>query len=351
MQKVAMGLIGYGMAGSVFHAPLITAVDGLELGKVVSSDAVKVRRDYPDVDVVADVRELLADQAIDAVVVASPNPTHYHYAKQALLAGKHVVVDKPFAIRVAEAEELIELAGQKGLLLSVFQNRRYDNDFLTVRKVLDEDLLGELTIYEAHYDLFRPQISTKWKEHAGEGSGALYDLGPHLIDQAVQLFGEPRTVFADLAKQRPGAEVDDYFHLILGYGALRVVLVSGWVVRQPGPHFQLHGTKGSLVKYGFDPQQPDLQKGLRPGHPRWGRDAEEFYAQLSIGRDVTAVSRIETIPGCYETYYKGLYAAIAAGAPLPVKAGEALVALKVIEAALISDREKRVVEFPAASIR
>ena len=345
MQKVAMGLIGYGMAGSVFHAPLITAVDGLELGKVVSSDAVKVRRDYPDVDVVADVRELLADQAIDAVVVASPNPTHYHYAKQALLAGKHVVVDKPFAIRVAEAEELIELAGQKGLLLSVFQNRRYDNDFLTVRKVLEEGLLGDIYAYEAHYDLYKPQITTKWKEHRGEGSGALYDLGPHLIDQAIQLFGAPQTVFADLARQRPGVEVDDYFHLILGYDRLRVVLQSCWVVKKPGPHFLVQGTKGSLIKFGLDSQQPDLQKGLRPGHPQWGRDQEAYHAELTVGADVTATSRIETIPGCYEKFYKDLYASITRGTPLAVKPEEARMALEVIELAVQSACERRVVDF------
>lgn len=336
-----------GMAGSVFHAPLVSAVKGLELVKVVSSDAAKVRTDYPAVTVVGTVEELLADPAIEAVVVASPNATHYKHVKMALKAGKHVVVDKPFVLRVAEADELISLAREKNLLLSVFQNRRYDNDFLTVRQVIGEGLLGEILIYEAHYDMYRPRPSAKWKEHAGEGSGALYDLGPHLIDQAVQLFGVPQTVFADLSLQRPGAEVDDYFHLVLEYGKMRVVLQSGWVVKQPGPHFQVHGTKGSLIKYGLDSQQPDLQKGLRPGHPQWGRDREDCYAQLTVGEAVTAISRIETIPGCYEAFYKGLHSAITTGAPLPVKAEEARISLQIIELALQSARERRVVDFPS----
>jgi len=347
MRKVNVGLIGYGMAGSVFHAPLVTATEGLELAKVVSSDPAKVQKDYPAVAVVPRVAELLADPSIEVVVVASPNLTHFQYAKQALEAGKHVVVDKPFVINVAEADELIALAKQKGRLLSVFQNRRYDNDFLTVRKVIAEGLLGDIYSYEAHYDMFRPQITTKWKEHAGVGTGALYDLGPHLIDQAVQLFGAPRTVFADLAWQRPDVEVDDYFHLVLGYGRLRVVLQSCWVVKQPGPHFQVHGTKGSLIKYGLDSQQPDLQKGMRPGHPEWGRDPEAFYAEMTVGTAITARSRIETIPGCYETYYKDLYASVVRGIPLSVTPEEARTTMLIIELALQSVRERRVVALPA----
>lgn len=348
MRKVSVGLIGYGMAGSVFHAPLVEAVPGLELAAVVSSDAAKVRQAYPAVAVVGSVKELLADPAIEVVVVASPNPTHYEYARQALTAGKHVVVDKPFAIRTAEADELIALARKAGRLLTVFQNRRYDNDFLTVRKVLEEGLLGEVLSYEARYDLYRPQLSAKWKEHAGEGSGALYDLGPHLIDQAVQLFGLPQTVFADLVRQREAAEVDDYFHLILGYGKLRVVLHSGWVVKQPGPHFQVHGTKGSLIKYGLDSQQADLQKGLRPGQPGWGRDSQQYYAELTLGTTLTAASRIESLPGAYETFYRELLLAVTKGAPLPVKAEEARNTLRIIELALRSAAEKRVVDFSPA---
>lgn len=345
MRKVHVGLIGYGMAGSVFHGPLIASVEGLTLSTVVSSKSEAVQRDYPWVTVVPEVPAMLTDSSIEVVVIASPNATHFPYAKMALQAGKHVVVDKPFAIRVSEADELIKLAADKKLLLSVFQNRRYDNDFLTVRKVVEEGLLGDINTYEAHYDLFRPQISAKWKEHSGDGAGALYDLGPHLIDQALQLFGKPQTVFAELIRQRSGAEVDDYFHLLLGYGTLRVILGSGWVVKQPGPHFLIHGDKGSLVKYGLDSQQPDLQKGLRPGHPQWGRDNEENYAELVLGKTLTAKSRIETVPGCYEAYYQGIYRAVVHGAPLPVKAAEARMTLRVIECAMQSHAEEKVVVF------
>lgn len=349
VEKVRVGLIGYGMAGSVFHAPLVSAVAGLELAKVVSSDAAKVHRDYPAVAVTDSVESLLADSAIDVVVVASPNPTHYDYAKLALTAGKHVVVDKPFAIRVSEADALIALARQQQRLLTVFQNRRYDNDFLTVQKIVEEGLLGDILSFEARYDMFRPRPTAKWKEHAGEGSGALYDLGPHLIDQVLQLFGMPTSLFADLAWQRETAEVDDYFHLVLGYGRLRVVLQSCFVVKQPGPHFQVHGTKGSLIKYGMDSQQADLQQRLKPGHPAWGLDSEENYAELTVGTAVTASARIETIRGSYETFYQQLHAAVTKGAPLPVKAEEARQVLRVIELALQSANEGRVLAVTATT--
>lgn len=204
-------------------------------------------------------------------------------------------------------------------------------------------MLGDIYTYQVHYDLFRPEISSKWKEHSGEGSGALYDLGSHLIDQALHLFGLPKTVYADLAKQRVGAEVDDYFHVVLGYDTLRVILQSGWVVKKPGPHFLVHGSKGSFLKYGFDPQQNDLQRGLRPGHPEWGRDKEAFYAELAVGNELNAVAKVETIPGSYQSFYQGLYTAIAQGGPLPVAATEARDGIRVIEAAQMSVREQRVV--------
>lgn len=331
MQAVRMGMIGYGMSGSVFHAPLITAVEGMELAAVVSGRPEQVAKDYPGTKVFAAVDALCADQSIDVVVVTSPNPTHYIYARQALEAGKHVVVEKPFVNKVREADDLIQLAASKQLLLSVFQNRRWDNDFLTVRQVLQEGVLGEIFSYQAHYDMYRPQVGPKWKEHAGEGSGALFDLGPHLIDQALQLFGMPETVWCERIKQRPNAEVDDYFHLVLGYGRLRVILHSGWVVKYPGPHFQIHGSKGSLIKYGLDSQQGDLQKGLRPGHPAWGKDNEENYARIAVAQDSTAAKAIETIPGCYEEYYRQFRDAVQKGTKLPVTAQEARDVMRIIE--------------------
>lgn len=346
MKQVRVGLIGYGLSGSVFQAPLINAVDGLVLAKAVSSAAGKVKKDYPQVEVVESVETLLTDTAIDLVVVSSPNPTHYLYAKQALEANKHVVVEKPFVNTLAQADELIALAAKKKRVLSVFQNRRWDNDFLTVKKCIQEGLFGDVSLYEAHFDFFRPQVGPKWKEHTGEGSGALYDLGPHLIDQALFLFGLPKTVSCELVKQRPGAEVDDFFHLVLGYEKLRVVLQSSSITKKAGPHFQVHGNKGSMIKFGMDPQQADLQRGIRPGHALWGRDKEEHYAELVIGNDLTIATRVETIPGCYEAFYKGIYEAVANGAPAPVSAMDARNGIMIIECAIKSHNERRIIDLP-----
>ncbi|MDU4959356.1 MAG: oxidoreductase [Sporomusaceae bacterium] len=346
MRKIHAGIIGYGLSGAVFHAPLLAALPEFTIRGVVSSTPEKVKRDYPQAAAVPTVAALLADAEIELVVVASPNATHFDYARQALLAGKHVVVEKPFVNSVRQADELISLAAERGLQLSVFQNRRWDNDFLTVQRCVKEGLLGRIYFYEAHYDLFRPQVGAKWKEHAGEGTGALYDLGPHLIDQALQLFGMPQAVWAELAGQRPGAEADDFFHLVMSYDSLRVVLHSGSIVRQAGPHFQVHGDGGSLIKYGMDPQQSDLQRGLRPGGTGWGRDREENYALVTLGRNLTLSSRVETVPGCYEAYYQGLYQSIVNRTPLPVTADEARNVMLVIEAAVASHRQQRRISLP-----
>ncbi|MEO8125741.1 MAG: Gfo/Idh/MocA family oxidoreductase, partial [Bryobacteraceae bacterium] len=214
MQKTTVGLIGYGLGGAVFHAPLICAIPDLRLASVVTSRRAQVEQDHPGVRVVATVAEMLADQAIDLVVVASPSPNHFENARAALRAGKHVGVDKPFAASVKEAEELIALAESKDRCISVFQNRRWDNDFLTVRKCIAEGLLGRVYHYEAHFDRFRPQLKGGWREEPVKGAGLLYDLGSHLIDQALQLFGMPRAVFADVIGQRDVGVTGDYFHLI-----------------------------------------------------------------------------------------------------------------------------------------
>ncbi len=343
MKEVRVGLIGYGLSGAVFHAPLISSVHGLVLQKVVSSNPDKVRRDFPDVVVVPDVSSLLSDPAIDIIVISSPNTTHFEYAKQALHANKHVIVEKPFVNRSKDADELIRMAEQRNLLLSVFQNRRWDNDFLTVKKCIQEGLLGDIYTYEAHYDRFRPQISGKWKECELEGSGVLYDLGAHLIDQALHLFGMPDKISAEVLKQRPAAKIDDYFHLVLGYDRLRVILHAGCLVKKAGPRFQVHGSKGSLIKYGLDPQEEDLKRGLRPGHPAWGKDKEKWYAELTLGTDLNVNTRLETIPGCYQVYYKGIYEAVVNGAPLPVSATEARNTIRVIEYAMQSSSEQRVI--------
>ena len=328
-QEIRVGLVGYGVAGAIFHAPLIRAVRGLHLQTVVTS------RPGPEgVRVAASVDELLADPQIDLVVVASPSATHYSIAMAALLAGKHVVVDKPFATTVTQADDLIGLAKARGLTLSVFQNRRWDNDFLTLKRCIEEGWLGNVYHFEAHYDRFRPQVRGVWREQPGPGSGILYDLGAHLVDQALQLFGMPEYVRADVLEQREGARAVDYFHLVLEYGRRRAILHGSMLVCEPGPHFIVHGDKGSYIKYGMDSQEAALRAGGGPGGAGWGLDDPAHFGELVLADGTRR--RVETLPGGYEKYYEGMVESLRSTTPPPVDPAGARNGLKVIEAALES---------------
>ncbi|MDF2958298.1 MAG: oxidoreductase domain protein [Paenibacillus sp.] len=343
---INVGLIGYGLSGSIFHAPLIEYVKGLHLRAVVSSDAIKVYRDYPEVEVYPDVDSLLLNKTINVIVISSPNTTHHSYARKAILAGKHVVVEKPFTVTSEEADELIELARAHKVVLTVYHNRRWDNDFLTVRSLLETNMLGSISTYEAHFDRFRPAVQRRWREQDLPGSGILYDLGSHLIDQALSLFGKPQTVFADLRAEREGAEATDYFHLVLGYEKSRVILHSGSLVKKAGPRFMLHGDKGSFIKYGLDPQEGQLKQGLRPGDPGWGEDSAGQYGQLSteVG-GLSMQAAVETLPGRYQTFYEKLAESLQSGRVAPVPAEEARAVIRVIECALQSHQERRTVDY------
>jgi len=336
-----VGLIGYGLAGSVFHAPLVRSVPGLRLTKVVTSRREQVSKDLPGVAVASAVEDLLSDPAIDLLVIASPSANHCEHARTALLAGKHVVVDKPLAVTSREASELIELAATRSRVLSVFQNRRWDNDFLTVQHTIKQGWLGEVFHYEVHFDRFRPQIKAGWREVPGPGAGILYDLGAHLIDQSLQLFGMPRAVTADIIAQRYGAKVDDYFHLVLDYFPLRVILHAATLVPHSGPRFTVHGDGGSFLKYGIDGQEEALKHGQRPGDPHWGADSPVYYGEL------TAVEgpprKVETLRGGYERYYQALAACLQMGGPPPVDPRDSRDGLIVIEAAQRSAAERRTV--------
>jgi len=346
LRKVKVGIIGYGFSGKTFHAPIIQTVEGLEISKIVSSNALKVKEDYPDVEVVSDAQQLLSDPAIDLVIITTPNTTHYPFAKQALLSGKHVVVEKPFVIHSKEAQELIEIADKQNKIISVYHNRRWDNDFLTVKECLASGVMGEIYSYEAHYNRYRIEVTNRWREQNMEGSGMLYDLGSHLIDQALHLFGLPETVFGDVMAQRIGSVTDDYFHIVLGYGRLRVILHSGSVVKSAGPKFQIHGDKGSFMKYGLDSQEDSLKQGKVPGDALWGKDLEESYGELTVNvGDLLLKGKLETKTGSYEAFYKGIYEAIAESKPVPVNAADAMNTIKIIELAIKSSQEKRVVSF------
>ncbi|KAF1687368.1 oxidoreductase [Pseudoxanthomonas broegbernensis] len=340
-----VALLGYGLAGRVFHAPLIAATPGLRLHTVVSRDPAAVAADHPHARVVADPAQAFADPAIGLVVVATPNHTHSPLALAALDAGKHVVVDKPFALDAAEAESMIEAAGRAGRVLSVFHNRRWDADFLALRALVETGGLGDVMELHSHFDRFRPQVPDRWRDREGPGSGLWYDLGPHLVDQALQLFGPPLAVCADLGRQRDGASAVDWFHVRLRYARLRVLLHAGTLVPGHGLRFAAHGTGGSWIKHGLDPQEEALRAGHAPGGADWGRDPQPG-AWLRVDADGTVREAAATGPrGDYTAYYARLRDALVDGAPPPVTAQEALLAMRVIDAGIASAAQGREVAF------
>lgn len=339
-QPLRVGLVGYGFAGKTFHAPLIAGTPGLALAAVASSDPAKVAADWPGLPVAPTPEALWARDEIDLVVVATPNTSHHAIARAALLAGKHVVVDKPFTVTVAEAEDLAALAAQRGRLLSVFHNRRWDSDFLTLRRMIGEGALGRLACLESRFERFRPEVRDRWRERPGPGSGIWYDLGPHLVDQAVILFGPPDAVSADIAALREGAAADDYFHVTLRYGALRVMLYGTLLAAAPGPRFVAHGTAGSFVKRGLDPQEDALKAGRRPPAPGWG--ADPLPGELTLWEGGAPTTRgAPALPGDYPAYYAAVRDAVLGVGPNPVTPAEAIAVMRLIELAGRSAAERR----------
>lgn len=343
-KKIRIALLSYGMSGEVFHGPLLQAHGGFEVVAVLQRDASKApRHPYP---LVHDYDSLLRNEKLDVVVVNTPNETHYAYALQALRAGKHVIVEKPFTVTVQEADELIAVAKEKALLLTVFQNRRWDADFLTVRQVVEKKLLGKLVECEIHYDRYRNYIETNtWKEEPKPGTGILYNLGSHLLDQALVLFGMPRYLDARMGIQRPGGKVDDFFDIRMEYENLLVILKSSYLVREQGPRFILHGTEGSYIKAGIDPQEQALKDKKIPGTAGWGSEPKEYWGKLNTDIDGRHVEGpYETVPGNYLCFYNNVYDALSAGTPLAVKAEEARNVIRLIEACQESNRKRSAVQ-------
>lgn len=341
-----VALLGYGFVGKVFHAPLIRHTPGLQLHCVVSSDPAKVHADHPGVRVVADAGDAFADPRVDLVVIAAPNPVHAALAIAALDHGKHVVVDKPFTVTADEARQVVEHARRAQRIVSVFQNRRWDADFLAIRSLLTDGSLGEIAEFHSHFDRYRPVVATRWRESSQPGSGLWYDLGPHLLDQAVQLFGMPDAVFADIARQREGALADDYFHVLLRYPRLRVILHGGSLVPGNGLRFAVHGSRGSFIKHGLDPQEASLRAGATPGQPGWGRDPMPGWLYPGAEGGAAAPVRTPFAPtaatdGDYRRYYQAMHAAITAGQPVPVSMEEAVQLMDLLEAALSSSAQRR----------
>ncbi|MFB2862757.1 oxidoreductase [Aeromonas sp. MdU4] len=334
---LSAALVGYGFAGKTFHAPFLSTTPGLSLSWVVSRDAAKVQADLPGCRV-GSLEQVLNDDSVDLVVIATPNDTHAPLARQALLAGKHVVIDKPFALDLTEAKALVELAEKQQRLLSIFHNRRWDGDFLTVRRLLADGSLGQVAQFESHFDRYRPEVRQRWREAGGPGSGLWFDLGPHVLDQALQLFGQPDWLQADLAQQRPGALADDYFHVVLGYGEMRVILHGSCLVSATMPRFVIHGSQGSFVKFGMDVQEDQLKQGLRPPAADWGLDGE--LGQLS--RIVDGQLQQQNVvgeAGDYGAYYRGVCAAIKGEGDNPVPATEALAVMALLDLARQSNQE------------
>ncbi len=337
-----MGLIGFGLAG-VTHAALVDAAPDLELVSVATSNQERIgqlRQLYPHV-AVTNAADLLADDRIELVIVATPNDNHRDLAITALEAGKHVVVDKPFTVTSGEATAVIDVATRVGRKLSVFHNRRWDNDYLTVQRLVSAGALGNVHTFVSRYERWIPDVAQGWRERSAPGGGVLYDLGSHLIDQAVELFGTPQTVFADIRSQRSGAETDDYFHLLLECKRVAVVLQSGLLVKDRGPRFELHGTKGSFLKYGVDPQSAALANGLRPGGDDWGADPESDYGTLTTDETI----RVPTVHGDFPAFYAQMASAIRENANVPVDASDARDVIRIIECCLQSYSEGRAVAF------
>lgn len=333
-----VGLIGFGYAGRTIHAPLIAATPGLQLAAVASSDAAKVHAMFPAVDVLS-CEGLLGRGDIDLIVIATPNDTHQPLALAALQAGRHVVVDKPFALSTQEARTLVEAAADQQRVLSVFHNRRWDDDFLTLARVLREGRLGRVVEVVSHFDRFRPQVRARWREAAVPGAGLWMDLGPHLLDQALVLFGAPNAIRLDQAVVRDGAVVDDWFDAQLrweqgAFAGLRMRLHASTLAAAPGPRFAVHGTRGSFVVHGLDEQEDQLKAGMVPGTAGWGRSARKATLHEEVD-GVLRQTQLPLEPGDYLAYYRGIAQALNGGAS-PVPAAQALAVQELLDAGRLS---------------
>jgi predicted dehydrogenase len=344
-KTIRVGLIGYGFAGKTFHGPLIRCVPGLEMTAIASSRRDEVLADFPSVEVCS-AEEVTTHPEVDLVVVATPNESHFPLAAAALRAGKDVVVDKPFTLTTAEARELVVIARDCGRLLSVFHNRRCYSEVLATKEILESGKLGEVSHYECHMDRFRPQVRQRWRENPGPGAGLWFDLGPHLIDQALWFFGMPDTVTANIAILRPSGQTDDWAHVVLNYPetrGLRVVLHASLLVAWGagsggGPRSALHGTGGSWAKFGGDPQEAQSMAGMLPTDPAFGVDPDPgiFYDGVTGER-----TEIPVPVGDQRAYYEGVRDAILAGTPAPITGEHGVAVMAVLEATFASSAEGR----------
>lgn len=346
IKPIRTGLCAFGMSGKVFHAPFLSCLPQFDLAAITERHQKAASAIYPDIISYHSVEDLLADPSLELIIVNTPNITHYEYVKTALELGKNVVVEKPFAATLAQAEELTQLAKAKQRFLVVFQNRRWDSDFLTVQEVIKKGLLGQLIEMEIHYDRYRLMLNSvkKHKEKPDVGVGNIFDLGPHLVDEAIVLFGKPEAVFAIVQSHRPDSLVDDYFDIKLLYPGFTCTLKSSLLAREPLPGYILHGVLGSFIKNRADTQEAQLQAGKQPCSPSWGEEykADEGLLHTTIdGQDVR--QNYPSLPGGYQHFFEKVYASIREGKPSPVPLNDSLLNMQIIEAALESSRKRKIV--------
>jgi scyllo-inositol 2-dehydrogenase (NADP+) len=349
---VRVGLIGFGLAGQAFHAPVIRGVPGMELACILERNGANAKEKSPEVRVARTLDEMLSDKTIKLCVVATPNDSHFSYSKACLEAGRDVVVDKPFAPTLGEAEQLVRLAADRGRLVTVYQDRRWDGDFQTVKRLLKSGAVGAVAEYEARFDRFRLESKNVWRERADHpAAGVLWDLGPHLIDQALVLFGEPETIWAAAFCQRQDSKIDDSFDVHMEYSHLRATLRARSIAYASGPHLLIHGTKGSFVKYGMDPQEEILRSENCPDGPAWGADwGEEPEARWgTLSRVGGETSKVKTERGDYRGFYANVRDAMEKGSPLDVTPQQALGTMRGILLAHTSSREGRRVRWTEAA--
>ncbi|KVE26544.1 oxidoreductase [Burkholderia singularis] len=344
-----IGLMGFGFAGATFHAPVIAHSGRTHIAAIATGQPQRAQAAYPGVAVVPDFDALAALDDVECIVIATPNDTHFDLAKRALEAGKHVVVDKPVTLTAADALALARLAVARERVFAPFHNRRWDGDFLTLRKLIESGELGRITYFESHFDRFRPQVRTRWREEAARGGGLLFDLGPHLIDQALVLFGAPDTVSASIKTRRDGGNAADFVHLLLGYPDKEVVLHASALAAIEPARFTVLGTQGGYQKYGLDTQEDQLKAGLTPDDVPFGGGNPPGVLR-GLDGELEVERPVPTLDGQYAEFYRALAASIHDGAPVPVAAQDAVDVMTVIELAERSEREGRRVPFVRATI-
>jgi scyllo-inositol 2-dehydrogenase (NADP+) len=342
MEKIVVGIASFGMSGKVFHAPLLSHHADFRLKRIIQRTGDNAKQAYPEVLVSKSIDDLLNDPEIELIVANTPDKNHHELAKRCLEAGKHVVVEKPIAQTVAQAEDLIAIAIRRQRMLTVFHNRRWDGDFMTVGKVIRSNALGHLVEFESHFDRYRNFIQPNtWKERSEDGAGILFNLGSHMIDQALVLFGMPEAVTAHLRIVRKGGEVDDWYDIRLHYPGLTALLRASYLVKEPGPRYILHGSKGTFYKHGLDPQEDALKLGIDPRIPEWGTEAMEWFGTLVTEKEgATERVKLQTLPGNYSAFYDGVADCLRNGTEPPVKPVEAANVIRIIEAAQESNRTR-----------